>query len=118
MKISWFFALLTLIVAAALAWLAYDIAQDKKSDLDTIVAIGTGISLILTMGGAIALQLKNPRLGVNLKVWSWLMLIIMLIINFCFASFGVKMPWYPIVIMCLFVLYLGVARNIICTTGV
>ena len=39
MKISWFYAFLSLIVAVALAWQAYDIANDEKNNLDTLVAI-------------------------------------------------------------------------------
>lgn len=112
MKISWFPAVLSLIVAAALAWLAYDIAHDEKTDLDVFVAIGTGVSVLLTLGGAIALQLENTKVNINQKVWSGLMFIVMLIVNFSFAGFGVKMPWYPIITVCLLVLHIGVARSI------
>jgi len=113
MKISWFFVILTLIVSIMSSWLAYDISLDEQSNLDIVVAIGTGLSIALTMGGALALQLDNSRLGVNLKVWSWLMWVIMLIVNFCFAGFGIHMPWYPIVIVCLLVLHIGVLHSII-----
>ena len=112
MKISWFYAFLSLIVASALAWLAYDIANNEKNNLDIFVAIGTGITVLITLGGAIALRLENPRVSINQKVWSGVMFVVMLIANFCFAGFGVKIPWYPVVIACLLVIYLGVARSI------
>lgn len=112
MKISWFPALLSLIVALALAWLAYDIAYDEQTDSDVYVAIGTTISVILTLGMAIACKHNNNKVGINLKVWSWLMFIVMLITNFCFAGFGVKMPWYIVVTVCLLVIHLGVVKSI------
>ena len=112
MKISWFYAFLSLIVAVALAWLAYEIANDEKNNLDILVAIGTGITLFITLGSAIALRLENIRVCINQRVWSGVMFVIMLIANFCFAGFGVKMPWYPVVVVCLLVIHLGVARSI------
>ena len=113
MKISWFYVFLSLIVAVALAWLAYDIANDEKNNLDILVAIGTGITVLMTLGGAIALRLENTRVSINQRVWSGVMFVVMLISNFCFAGFGVKMPWYPVVITCLLVIHLGVARSIV-----
>ena len=112
MKISWFPALLSLIVAVVLAWLAYDVAIDEQTDLDVYVAVGTAISVVLTLGVAMACKLENTKVGVNLKVWSALMFVVMLITNFCFAFFGVKMPWYVVLTTCLLVLHLGVARSI------
>lgn len=113
MKISWFYAFLSLIVAVALAWLAYDIANDEKNNLDILVAIGTGITVLITLGGAIALKLENIRVSINQRVWSGVMFVVMLVANFCFAGFGVKMPWYPVIIACLLVIHLGVARSIV-----
>ena len=112
MRISLFPAMLSLIVAAALAWLAYDIAYDSQTDNDLYVTIGTAISVVLTLGTAMACKLENTKVGVNLKVWSGLMFAVMLIVNFCFARFGVKMPWYVVVTACLLVLHLGVASSI------
>lgn len=112
MKISWFPAVLSLIVAAVLAWLAYDVAFDEQTDLDLYVAVGTAISVVLTLGVAMACKLENTKVGVNLKAWSSLMFIVMLITNYSFAIFGVKMPWYVVLTACLVVLHLGVASGI------
>lgn len=112
MKISWFPALLSLMVASVLAWLAYDVAFDEQTDLDLYVAVGTAISVVLTLGVAMACKLENTKVGVNLKVWSSLMFIVILITNFCFAHFGVKMPWYVVVTTCLLVLHLGITSSI------
>lgn len=112
MKIFWFYAFLSLIVAAALAWLAYDIANDEKDNLDILVAIGTAITILITLGGAVALRLENTRVSINQRVWSGIMFVVMLVANLCFAGFGVKMPWYPVIMACLLVLHLGVAKSI------
>lgn len=112
MKIFWFYAFLSLIVAAALAWLAYDIANDEKDNLDILVAIGTAITILITLGGAVALRLENTRVSINQRVWSGIMFVVMLVANLCFAGFGVKMPWYPVIMACLLVLHLGMAKSI------
>lgn len=113
MKVSWFPAVLSLIAAAALSWLAYDIAYDEQSDCDIYVAVGTAVSTVLTLGVVMACKLDNAKVGTNLKVWSGVMFIIMLVANFCFANFGVKMPWYAATTACLLVLHLGVVRSIV-----
>ena len=113
MKISWFYTFLSLVVATALAWLAYDIAKEEKDNLDILVAIGTGITLLMTLGGAIALRLENTRVSINQRVWSGVMFVVMLIANFCFASMGVKMPWYPVMMVCLLVIHLSVSRSMV-----
>ena len=87
-------------------------AYDEESNLDLYVAVGTGVSVILTLGGSLAYRLKNAKVGINMKVWSGLMFLVMLIVNFCFATFGVKMPWYAVATTCLLVLHLGVAWSI------
>ncbi len=113
MKISLFPAMLSLIVAIVLAWLAYDIAYDEQTNLDIYVAIGTALSVMLTLGTVMACKLENAKVDVNLKVWSGLMFVVMVIINFCYANIGVEMPWYVVVTACLLVLYLGIAKNIL-----
>lgn len=112
MKVSLFPAVLSLIVAIMLAWLVYDIAYDEHSKLDIYVAIGTAISVILTLGTAMAIKLEKAKVGLNLRVWSGLMFVVMVISNLCYARFGVKMPWYVVVTACLLVIYLGIARSI------
>ena len=40
------------------------------------------------------MMLENEKMIVNIKVWSLLALIVMLIINFCFASSGASVSTY------------------------
>ena len=118
MRITWLSVVLSLIVAVVLAWLAYDIAYDEQTDSDVYVAIGTFVSVVLTLGLAMADKPANMKIGTNLKVWCGLMFVVMLIANFSFAFWGVKMPWYVVVTTCLLVLHIIVARSICDVKGV
>ena len=46
------------------------------------------------------------------------MFVVMVITNYYFAKYGVKMPIYVVVVTCLLVLYLGLARSISKVKGV
>lgn len=70
MKISVFPALLTLIVLLALGYFAYHLANSNSDANDLIVGIGTGISVLLTLGCVMGLSLNEGRMNANLKAWS------------------------------------------------
>ena len=108
MKISVFPALLTLIVLFAIGYLAYHLANSNSDANDWIVGIGTGISVLLTLGCVMGLSLNEAHMNVNLKAWSVSAFVIMTIINLCFAGFGVSMPYYVIVLALLLVIHLWV----------
>lgn len=109
MKISIFPAILTLIVSMALGYLAYHVANVDADPNDKLVGIGTMLSSLLTLGCVMGLRLANGRMNVNLKVWSVVAFIILGVTNFCYAAFGVSMPYYVIVLVLLLVLHLGIA---------
>ena len=108
MKISVFPALLTLIVLFAIGYLAYHLANSNSDANDWIVGIGTGISVLLTLGCVMGLSLNEAHMNVNLKAWSVSAFVIMTIINLCFAGFGVSMPYYVIVLAIILVIHLWV----------
>ena len=108
MKISVFPALLTLIVLFAIGYLAYHLANSNSDANDWIVGIGTGISVLLTLGCVMGLSLNEAHMNVNLKAWSVSAFVIMTIINLCFAGFGVSMPYYVIVLALLLVIHFWV----------
>lgn len=92
MKISAIPAVLALVLTAALTYLVHHIGS---SDADsTLLAIGTALSLLLTLLPAMAMSLESGRLSVNLKVWSGTMFLLALIVAFCFAALGVHVPTY------------------------
>lgn len=108
MKISVFPTLLLLISTAAIGYLAYHIAKSNTDPNDILVGVGTGVSVLLTLGCLLGVSMNDRRLNVNLKAWSIIAFIVMAIVNFCFAGFGVNIPYYVIVLTLLLVIHLWV----------
>ncbi|MGM9856903.1 MAG: hypothetical protein ACI30Y_03770 [Candidatus Limisoma sp.] len=54
------------------------------------------------------LQYETGRLGVNIRIISSLFFTIFAISHFCFAGFGVKMPYYIIVNGIMLMIYLAI----------
>ena len=106
MKISVFPTLLLIIVTVAVGYLAYDMAHNHSDPNDVIVGVGTGISILLTLGCVMGISLKDSRMNINMKAWSGVASLTMIVVNLCFAGFGVIMPYYVIVILLLLVLHL------------
>ena len=106
MKISAFPALLSLIVAAALGYLAEHISLSRGDTEHLVVGIGTGLSIFATLTCLMAVKLDNGRMTVNMKTWSAVDLIAMTIVNYCFAFFGVAQPYYIIILALFLVLHL------------
>ena len=108
MKISVFPTLLLIIATVAIGYLAYDMAHSHADPNEMLVGIGTGLSVLLTLGCVIGISLKNSRMNINMKAWSGVAFIVMIVANLCFAGFGVSMPYYLIVISLLLVIHLWV----------
>ena len=106
MKISAFTFLLSLIVAAALAYLAEHISYSHGDSDHMVVGIGTGLTVLATLACLMAVKYENPKMNINMKTWSAIALILILIVNFCFAFFGVAQPYYIIIIALLLVIHL------------
>ena len=108
MKLSVFPALLTLIVTLAIGYLAYHLANSNSDANDLIVGIGTGISVLLTLGCVMGVSLNEGRMNVNFKACGIATFVVMTTVNLCFAGFGVSMPYYVIVLALLLVIHLWV----------
>ncbi len=90
------------------SYLAYDIANSKADPNDIVVGIGTGVSILLTLGCVLGVSIEDGRKNVNLKAWSITAFIVVTIINLCFAVIGVSMPYYLIVLALTLVIHLWV----------
>lgn len=106
MKISAFPALLSLIVAAALGYLAEHISFSNGDSGHIVVGVGTGLTVLATLACLMAVKYENPKMNVNMKTWSAIALILILIVNFCFAFFGVAQPYYIIILVLFLVFHL------------
>lgn len=106
MKISVFPALLSLIVATALGYLAEHISFSNGDSGHIVVGVGTGLTVLATLTCLMAVKLENGRMSVNMKTWSSVALIVITIVNYCFAFFGVTQPYYVIILALFLVLHL------------
>ena len=106
MKISAFPFLLSFIVAAALAYLAGHISYSHGDPDYMVVGFGTGLTVLATLACLMAVKYENPKMNVNMKTWSAIALILMIIVNYCFAFFGVAQPYYIIILALFLVLHL------------
>ena len=113
MKISLFPTLLLIIVTVAIGYLAYNMAHSHADPNELLVGIGTGLSVLLTLGCVIGISLKNSRMNINMKAWSGVASLIMIVVNLCFAGFGVSMPYYVIIISLLLVIHLWIIYKLI-----
>lgn len=117
MKIKAFPTLLLVIASLALGYLAYQVAYSNSDNNDVAVSIGTGISILLTLGCVMGVS-DNIKQNINLRAWGISAFVIMIAANFSFAIFGVYMPYYAIVIALLLVVHLWVAWKIFTTKEV
>ena len=113
MKISLFPTILLIIVTVALGYFAYDVAHSHADPNELFVGIGTGMSILLTLGCVIGISLKNNRMNINMKAWSGVASLVMIIVNLNFAGFGVSMPYYLIVISLLLVIHLWIIYKLV-----
>lgn len=93
-------------LAAFVGYLVYDVASGDENDM--VCGIGSGICFAATLIPTLGLHYETGRLGTNIRVFSTLFFIVFAISHFCFAGFGVKMPYYIIVNGIVLIIYLAV----------
>ena len=106
MKANIFLTGISVMLAALIGYLAYNISEGQ--DNDVLCGVGSSICFMATLIPTIGLQYESGRLGVNVRVFSVIFFVIFLISHFCFAGFGVKMPYYIICNGILLVIYLAI----------
>ena len=113
MKISIFPTILLIIATVAISYLAYDMAHTHSDPNEIIEGVGTGISILITLGCLLSLSLKDSRLNINMKAWSGVAFVVIAIVNLFYAGFGVSMPYYVIVIVLFLVIHLWVVYKLV-----
>ena len=93
-------------LAALIGYLVFYVANGD--DNDVVCGIGSCICFAATLIPGMGLQYESGRLGVNIRVFSSIFFIIFAIIHFCFAGFGVIMPYYIIVTGIMLMIYLAI----------
>ena len=106
MKANIFLTIISVMLAALIGYLAFHIASGDEND--AICGIVSGVGFAATLVPVMGLQYESGRLGVNIRIVSFIFFAIFLISNFCFAGFGVKMPYYIIVNGIMLMIYLAI----------
>ena len=116
MKVNIFLTLISIILATLVGYLAYNVVSGGENDM--VCGIGSGICFAVTLIPTMGIQYKSARLGVNIRVFSVLFFIVFAISHFCFAGFGVKMPYYIIVNGIMLMIYLAIFYKMQCVKDV
>ena len=106
MKANVFLTLISILLSTLFGYLVYNVASVDENDV--ICGIASGVCFAATLVPVIGLQYASGRLGVNIRVFSSIFCIVFIISHFCFAIFGVIMPYYLIVNGVLLLIYLAI----------
>lgn len=110
MKANLFLTFISVMLAALLGYLAFNVANGEENDV--ICGIGSCICFAANLIPVIGLQYESGRLSVNIRVFSAIFFVLFVISHFCFAGFGVKMPYYIIVNGIMLMIYLAIFYKI------
>lgn len=103
MKINIVTAILAVLIAGLIAYMVYYIASGHENDI--LCGILSFVCLASTLIPMVSLRHEEKRLTVNLKVISSLGFIILFLLNLGFATFGVVMPYYLVIVGVLLIVY-------------
>ncbi|MGM9698420.1 MAG: hypothetical protein ACI3Y0_07225 [Prevotella sp.] len=110
MKLNVFLSLIGVALASLLGYLAYNIADGQDNEI--MCGICSTICFIATLIPTIGLVFESNKLGINVRVLSALFLIIFIVSHFCFAGYGVVMPYYIICNGIILAIYLAILYKI------
>ena len=106
MKPNTFLIIISVLLALLIGYFVYNTAVGKDNDI--LCGIGATICFIATLVPMLGLKYQSGRLGTNIRVFSVLFFIIFLISNFCFAGFGIDIPYYVITNGILLLIFLAI----------
>ena len=110
MKANLFLTFISIMLAALLGYLAFNVANGEENDV--ICGIGSCICFAATLIPTMGLQYESGKLSVNIRVFSSIFFVLFVISHFCYAGFGVKMPYYIIVNVIILIIYLSIFYKI------
>lgn len=106
MKVNVFLSFIAIALASLIGYLAFNVAEGQENDI--ICGIGSTVCFIATLIPTIGLNYESGKLGTNIRVLSILFFVVFLIINFCFAGYNVKMPYYIICNGIVLIVYMAI----------
>lgn len=93
-------------MAALIGYFAYSISEGDKNDV--LCGICSTVCFIATLVPSIGCTFESGRLGTNIRLMSVLFFIAFLISHFCFAGFGIKMPYYVLANGMILIIFLAI----------
>lgn len=103
MKVNIFLACISTLLSLLLGYWAFSIAKGMENDI--VCGVCSTVCFMGTLLPMLAISHEWGRIGVNLQVLSAVSFTVFVISHFCFANFGVKMPYYVIVNGIFFLVY-------------
>ena len=112
-ELSTVYSLLALAAAMLLGYCVFSVADGNGDNNAYVAGIGSTICFAASFIPMIAMKHEHSGINMNLRVLSIVFAIILLISNFCYAIFGVAMPYYALVngliVIIYWVIYLKLA---------
>jgi hypothetical protein len=110
MKVNVFLTLICVLLALLLGYWAFNIAKGQEND--KICGICSVVCFAGTLIPMIGLKHESSRIDANIRVLSLVFFILFAISHFCFANFGVRMPYYVIVNSIALLVYIAIAYSL------
>lgn len=106
MKPNIILLLISICLAALLGYLAYAVADPDAHSV--LCGIASGVCFAGVLVPLMGMNYDDGRLATNLRTFAGLFFVVFLVCHFCFAAFGVAMPYYPVVSGILLLIFLAV----------
>lgn len=116
MKINVFFSLISVALACLIGYLAFNVVKGEANDV--MCGICSFVCFAATLIPTMGLQYESSRLGVNIRVFSAIFFVVFLISHFCFAEFGIQLPFYIILNGIILLIYLAVLYKMMSSKSV
>ncbi len=104
MKPNYFLCMMALLLSFFIAYFVYNIASGEPNDI--ICGVVSLVCFTATLIPTVGFKYNSRRLGVNLRVLSSIVFIVMLVINVIYASTRIVVPNYMIINGVILILYI------------
>lgn len=110
MKISFFYTIVSILLAIVIGYFTYDNLDDIDNDL--LYTIGTAGSLLCILLSSFAMNLKSSRANINLKVWGLLAFFALLIIDIALIYFCASVSICVLIVSIFIIIHLIIVRSL------